>query len=117
MSISYLAAFQTAILVARPDLAGSISPVPVPPNASFPYVTVQQPTDEEVESLEGLSGLTNTTLQVNCWHRDYETAFSLRASLRDPLLALTGAVDGSGLIIQAINYRGTADLFDGVREL
>lgn len=112
---SYVASIVNVIERSVQAAIGSISPPPVPPNANFPYITVHQIGKTEVESLTGVSGLTRTVIQVNCWHPDYETAFSLRHTIQGVILAFTGDTLGNSL--QASNPLHDMELFDGVREL
>lgn len=69
-----------------PDLAG-ISPVPLPPKAVFPYITLQEILSTEVESHDGPSGLVETAFQINCWAKTYEAAFSLRVEVQSFLVS------------------------------
>lgn len=94
-----------------------ISPPPVPPKALFPYLTIQQVVGREVESLEGLSGLTNSHMQFNCWSPLYDEAFSLRASIVAALQTVKGAVGSTDLAVDTITDYRYSELYDGSREL
>ncbi len=94
---------------------GGISPSPVPPTASFPYVTVTEVTVLEVESLYGLSGVQQTIMQVNVWDKDYEAAGTMRDSIKAYLCGFTGTAGTR--FVQGINPVLDTSLHDGVRSL
>lgn len=95
----------------------AVSPPPVPPEASFPYLTLQQIVGREEESLEGLSQLTGTHLQFNCWSTLYDEAFALRAAIVESLPLTPGSIAGSGLAIDAVSDYRYSELYDAEREL
>lgn len=115
-SRSYVAGLVDLIAVGYPTVASSVSPPPLPPTAVFPYVTVHQIFGEELQSMDGLSGMTSTMMQVNCWDKDYERAFSLRASLTTLIMAGVNTVT-LGLNLKAVSIPRYQELYDGPREL
>jgi len=94
---------------------GGISPVPLPPSAAFPYVTVQEITVKEVESLQGLSGVQFTVIQVNVWAKDFESAGTMRDSAKAYLCGFSGTAGSR--FIQGVNPVVDSMLHDGVRSL
>jgi len=94
---------------------GGISPVPLPPSAAFPYVTVQEITVKEVEHLAGLSGVQQTIIQVNVWAKDFESAGTVRDSAKLYLCGFSGTAGSR--VIQGVNPVVDSMLHDGVRSL
>ena len=118
MANSFLAGVRGVLdaAVLDPEPIGGISPPPLPSTALFPYITLQQIGNTEVESMEGRSGLNRTIMQVNCWHGDYEKAFSLRRGIL--MLARPWTVPISlGLTIAAVHHLTDMEMYDGPREL
>lgn len=94
---------------------GGISPAPLPPGAVFPYITVSEITVREVESLQGLSGVTFTILQVNVWDKDFEGAGVMRDTIKQYMCSFSGTAGSR--IIQGVNPVVDSMLHDGVRNL
>lgn len=94
---------------------GGISPAPVPKNAVWPYVTVQDSFSKELESLTGSSGLLRSKIQINCWDKDYENAWQLRAAIKSYLLPFKGTAGSQ--TIQDVKHGNDHELYDGQREL
>lgn len=122
-TVSFVAGIATAIRVAvglgtfGMPVPSSVTPPPVPENAQFPVLTVQQITGEEGEVMEGLNGLTATVIQVNAWSPNYDEAFALRKNVLGVLFALTGAVAGTPLVVDRTTGFTYRELYDGSREL
>jgi len=98
-----------------PTIAG-ISPVPLPPEAGDPYVTVQEILSKETESLSGPTNLSMSIIQIDVWDHDYEAADTLRTSIKDFLLAFTGDVTIASVVqahIQGVNHNTDRELFNG----
>lgn len=98
---------------------GGISPPALPPFATFPYITVHTIKGDELESLTGTSGLQETIMQVNVFHKDYEAAWNVRETVKTLVLGFTGNV-GNGKVLKAANHSqgsgaGDSELFDTVR--
>lgn len=120
MSISYIGGMKMgleALAVPLDPAPTRISPPPVPPEASFPFLTLQQIVGEEEESLAELSDLTSTHIQLNCWSTLYDEAFALRAALVRGLQTISGPIGSSGLAIDTITQYRYTELFDPAREL
>lgn len=101
--------------------SANVAPPPLPSDAAFPYVTVHMPAGMGLESLNGPSGIKRTLAQVNVWHGSYETAWALRETIRDLILATSGNV-GNGRVIEAANMSagygaGESELYDTARNL
>lgn len=99
----------------------NVAPPPLPPDASFPYVTLHMPSGMGLESLNGPSGIKQTLAQANVWHANYETAWTLRETIRDLILATSGNV-GNSRVIEAANMSagygaGEMELYDTARKL
>lgn len=103
-----------------PLAMSGIGPVPVPDSvntAAFPYVTVQEPADYELQSLTGPSGMSKSVIQVSVWSRDYEAAWHLRSQIKSLLLSVAPTTILS-LKLQATNQVASdAELYDGPRKL
>lgn len=111
---SHIASMVGAIManITSPDLKG-IGPTPLPANALTPYITVQEIINQDLENMEGKSGLQHSMIQVNCWHNDYETAWTLRERVKG--LNLIGTFKGNK--IQAVNHKQDAELYDAERKI
>jgi hypothetical protein len=96
------------------DLKGCSVP-PVPTNAIFPYITIQDITGKELESMTGPSGLLRSVVQINCWSKVYEDAWNTREAVKSFLLTFTGTAGDKN--IQAVNHATDREFLDGVREL
>lgn len=97
------------------DMKG-ISPPPIPSSTTlYPYVTVSEISNIETENLEGITGVQHSVIQTSTWDRNYETAFTLRAVIKDTLLGYSGT--SLTLHIQGINHIMDAELYDSDREL
>ncbi len=94
---------------------GGISPVPLPPSALFPYMTVQEITGKEIEHLGGISEVQQTIIQVNVWAKDFESAGTMRDSAKYYLLGFKGTAGSR--VIQGVNHVVDSMLHDGVRSL
>lgn len=94
-----------------------IAPNPVLPDARFPQLTLNQVGGEELESLEGLSGLTQTIQQINAWSPSYEDAFALRAAVVAMLSTFTGSAGTTGLVVDCATMFTYRELYDAEREL
>jgi hypothetical protein len=92
-----------------------VSPVPLPSDALFPYVTIQEGLGKELESLTGASGLIKVPHQFNIWGKDYEEAWGFRKSIRDYIQPYRGAA-GSNVIVSA-NHYGDRELYDGPKSV
>lgn len=93
-----------------------ISPPPIPSlTTAYPYVTVSEISNIETENLEGVTGVQHSVIQTSTWDRNYETAFTLRAVIKDALLGYSGI--SLALHIQGINHIMDAELYDADREL
>ncbi len=101
--------------LSSPPVLGGISPVPVPQDAAFPYVTCLEVRGTELESLSGRSGLIPSIMQVNCFHQDYETAFIIREAIKDLLIDFVGTT--SGLTVQSSLHNLDTELYDGPQKL
>lgn len=97
------------------DGLGGISPVPVPPDAVFPYITVEEIADKELESLTGPSGKTHTIMQVSCWAKDYETAWDTREEVKTLLFSTRGVVGDQ--YIADVTYNTGREFYDDQRSL
>lgn len=117
MSDSYLAGMRVALTGVLSPAPSRISPPPLPSDATFPYLTLHQAVGEEVESLQGTSGLTGTVMQCNCWSPTYDEAFALRSAIVAALPSKVGAVAGTGLVIDAISGYRYSELWDAARQL
>lgn len=95
----------------------SIAPPPVPENAIFPVLTVQQVGGSEGEVMEGLDGLTLTQMQFNAWSPNYDEAFALRSNVVVAMAALTGAIAGTPLVVDEATGFTYRELYDAEREL
>lgn len=113
MSDGHVAGIIQLILQELPDT--EIGPQPVPDDASYPYVTIQEILNEDVEDHEGFAGLAMSIIQVNVWDKDYSAAQTKRAAIKDTLRNYSGSAGTS--IIQGTNHRLDRELFDGDREL
>lgn len=118
MASSYVAGLVTGIGAAglTPTPAG-VSPVPVPNDAAYPYVTVQQVLGEEVTCMEGLSNLCGTVMQINCWSKSYEQAFAMRAAIQAYLATLTGTIGATGTKVERVTDFKTQELYHPDPEL
>jgi hypothetical protein len=105
---SRVSAVVQLILTAKPTV--SISPPPVPPNAVYPYITVHEILNRELENMEGISGLQHANIQVNCFHEDMEAADVLREDVKDIILGFSGT--SSGRTIQGVNHINDAYLYN-----
>lgn len=118
MSISYVGGLHAALeekgLSPRPT---RISPPPLPPDAVFPYLTIQHIVGHETESLQGLSGLTAAYMQFNCWSPLYDEAFGLRLAVVGALQMVAGPIGSTGLAVESINDYRYTELYDASREL
>jgi hypothetical protein len=93
-----------------------IGPPPVPPTATFPYITVHEVMDDELENLVSPSGLVKTVMQVNSWSPDYEAAAANKKACKDALL--TGFIGSfAGQNVDSVNYQGGYELRDPARNL
>lgn len=106
------------------DGVGGISPVPVPPRITLPYITVHEILTRELQNLTGRSGLAQTLMQVNCWAKTYEAAYALRDQVKDSFLLDSrglGPVQSntlsSGQRIEGVNHDRDFELYDANREL
>lgn len=88
---------------------------PVPANAAFPYVTVQELVCREEENLLGRVGLTPTIHQISCWSPVYSAAFATRETIQNYLYTFKGTVGANK--IAAVNADVNREFFDGVRSL
>ena len=112
--MSRVAAIVTMLDTGVPALV-ALSPPPVPPDAVFPYVTVQEVLETELENLIGRSGNTRTVMQVNVFSKSYEEAESVREACKVYLMGRTGVFQGQ--TIDAINYQHGGYLYDGQQSL
>ena len=94
---------------------GGISPAPLPATAAFPYITVNEITVREVESLQGLSGVQQTIAQINVWAKDFEAACVMRDSIKAYMCGFRGTAGSR--YIQGVNPVVDTCLHDGVRSL
>jgi hypothetical protein len=96
-----------------------ISPPPVPKLDTFSdYITVHEVTGKELESLTGISGLSNSLMQINCFSRDYEAAYTLRADIKTLLLGNGGYSGAAGdRTIQGVNHGLDRELYEAKQEL
>ena len=92
-----------------------IGPVPVPDNATLPYITVQQIMLTKLQSHDGDSGVGPCLMQVNCFDKNYETADALRALVDEALDGLAGVF--AGVTSQGANHNHSHDIYDSEREL
>lgn len=115
MANSRIAAARTRISAQVAGLGG-ITPPPVPPDATFPFITLHEVSDKEVEALDGPSHLDAATIQVNCWSKDYEDAWNTREKVKGALLSgFSGTF--STVVIQGCTYLMGAELYDPTRQL
>lgn len=95
---------------------GGISPNPMPPTASFPYVTVTEIRAVGLEGLDGPQDLMKTIMQVNVWDKSYEVADSIRQQLSNAIIWKSGSV-GGGIVNGPINHNMNAELYDAPRQI
>lgn len=102
-------------ILSSTDGLGDIGPTPIPDNALFPYLVVKQIRWDKLQSHDGSSGVGPAIMQVDCYHKDYETADAIR---RAAALLLDHAVgESSGVTIQGANHVNDFDLYDDARQL
>lgn len=94
---------------------GGISPSPVPVDAKFPYITVGEINTMEAESLEGRSGLARSLIQIECWSKSHECAWSTRRIVYQLLTKYRGQAGTQ--VIKWVNPNVDAMLYDGNRSL
>jgi hypothetical protein len=112
---SFVAELIQVILSQFHSSIGGITPPPLPANASFPYITVNEIRVGEIESLYGLSGVQQVVMQVNVWDKDFEEASVLRNTIKRYLCSYSGTAGSR--VIQGVNPVVDTTLHDGVRNL
>lgn len=115
MANSYLGALNTLIQNAGTG-ASVVKPVPLVPTDVPPVITMQQIDGFEVEAMEGLSGLTPTIMQINCWDKLYDNAFEMRRLIKESFKTVTGAVGSTGLKVDRITDFRYRELYDAQLE-
>lgn len=97
-----------------------VTPPPLPPSfsgSSFaPSITSQQISGQDLESLQGYSGLVRTIFQINCWAKDHEDADILRRLVKGVLSGYKGSTP-DGIPIAGSNHVGDREFYDGERRL
>lgn len=76
----------------------------------LPYITVQTVTSTEMDSHDGRSFLIECIIQVNCWHKIYDTAFLLREAVKDALIPFSGPV--LDVMVQGGNHIVDRELYN-----
>ncbi len=100
------------------NLAGNYtyaSPVPMPDNALFPYITVQSIMEQEMFTHDGPSGLGPSIIQINCLDKNYEAAASLRQAIIS-LLSNYAGISGDRAL-QGSNFMYAHETYDAEREI
>lgn len=115
MANSKIAAVMECISNSLTGQYSDMSPIPVPDDATFPYITIQNVMDVEILSHDGPSGLSPCIIQVNSIDKDYEAADTLRGLVITCLQAIAGTF--SGIVVQGAEYMYGAETFDAEREL
>jgi hypothetical protein len=93
-----------------------IGPIPIPDDALFPYITVQNIMEQELSTHSGRSFMGPSILQVNFCDKNYEVASVLRDRMKT---VLTNGATGTwqGTVIQGSNYMFGSETYDAEREI
>jgi len=78
-----------------------IYPEQVPQGTALPFITFQEIVSTPVRSFSGYSGVTRTTLQVDCWAQNYADRSAVKRSVRHALNNRNSWV-GGGAIVQSV---------------
>lgn len=113
--MSPMASLRT-LLLSYPAVSALTTTITAPPLASstvMPAITIQMITGRELESLDGVSGILRSIMQVNCYATDSEVADQLRRSIKDAILGSRDIIiTGSDLTLAAVNHNGDRDQWE-----
>ncbi len=79
-------------------------------NAAAPFVFYVQHSDDEEESLEGLTGLKEATFEINCVAKNYSELVWLVGSVRSALQAMQGRMYNDLLVERASVRQASPDI-------
>lgn len=86
-----------------------VYPVVVPQGSSLPYISYQRVASRHVHSMDGVAGLAETTIQIDCYASTYSGGKALGEAVRLALDGYTGTPVGGGTVIGGILLDGIND--------
>lgn len=92
-----------AILTAAATSAQFIQPPPFDETQQLPGFIIQTIDGQELESLEGLSELSRTVMQISVYNKLYDNGFNQRASIVAFLRSFSGDSGVAGLKVDCIH--------------
>lgn len=104
--MSHIGVVRTLLLSQDPDLR--ISPNPLDDGAVLPYITLQEIISKNTESHDGDSGLDFSTIQINCWSKDYTEADNLRTTVKGYVYSAYESP------IEGVNHQGDTEFYSGL---
>ena len=75
-------------------IAGGIFPHHIPQNSTFPAITYELDSDEDYQTLGGISGMSSALFDVNCWDLVLITAHQLADAVESALVNYRGDLGG-----------------------
>jgi hypothetical protein len=87
----------------------------MPDNPTFPAITFEVSSGQQIESFTGYSGLSNPIMSVHCWARSATVAQQLAITIRDAIVGQSWTY--SDRTVANVLEWSTTDLFDDLTDV